>query len=262
MSGDQKNNLQKALRRQLGGLGEKVLNDFGKESYERELQSLKQDSVYPKFSFDRPEYVLIRLMGRISISVGRRLGEIYDKIPRILASVRYGLDPSDVAPVLDGLELDIGLRFSLISKEYQKSIKEITEQYIKTSVEKRKGVGIEIRYNFNPNDSSRLRKDVKMAELLKKEDFAPIYLVFSSISPREDAIARLTRAGWYFLVGEKAIAFLKDILGEDFLSLLENPDIKNEIVKEIDAIMNGLVKSHAFSEVLKKHGLILPSVNN
>lgn len=259
---NQQNNLLNTLRKQLKGLCRKVFDDFGQESYELELQDLKKDSVYPKFSFDRPEYVLIRLMGRLSISVGRRLGEIYDKIPRILASSHYNLDPSDVAPKLDGLELDVGLRFSLISEEQQKLIKETVKLYTQTSVDEQKGVGIEIRYNFNPNDSSRLRKDVKMAELLKNEGLVPIYLVFSSISPREDAIARLTRAGWYFLIGENAIAFLKDILGEDFLNLLENPDIKNEIVKEIDQIMKSLVNSYAFREVLREHDLSLPGVND
>ena len=240
-----------ALRKQLSGLGEKVLNDFSKVNYEKELGALRNDSVYPKFSFDRPEYVLIRLMGRISISVGRRLGEIYDKIPRILASARYDIELSDVAPVLDGLELDMGLKTSLLSSDNKKFVEETIRKFIGVDPKNKNGLGIEIRYNFNPNDSSRLRKDVKMAELLLAEKLVPVYLVFSSISPREEAIARLTRAGWHFLVGQKAIDFLTHILGEDFLVLLEQPEIKKEIAKQVDEIMDGLVESHAFKEVLK-----------
>ena len=48
----------------------------------------------------------------MSISVGRRLGEIYDKLPRFVACARFNLNPGDVAEKFDGLELDVGLRFT------------------------------------------------------------------------------------------------------------------------------------------------------
>src|SRR5690606_12444668 len=89
-----------------------------------------------------------------------------------------------------------------------------------------KGIGIEIRYNFNPNDSARLRKDVAMAENLAFNGLLPIYLVFSGISPRDEAIARLKRAGWSFLIGKPAVQFAKDLLGLDLATILEKPDVQ------------------------------------
>jgi hypothetical protein len=255
---DNKQHLIKALRTQLAGLKDKITNDFSESNYHKELELLQNDSVYPKFGFDRTEYVLIRLMGRVSISVGRRLGEIYDKVPRILASARYGLDMADVTPVYGGLELDLGLKSELLKTNDKKHLMSVVKKYCDIDINL--GIGIEIRYNFNPNDSSRLRKDVNMAELLISEQLLPVYLIFSSISPREDAIARLKRAGWFFLVGEDAINFLRDILGDNFLEILEAPEIKEEINREIDQIMASLLGSYAFKELSKSASF--PSIDN
>ena len=240
------------IRHQLQGLSNKVLNDFSKENYESELESLQTDPVYEKFSFNRAEYVLIRFMGRISISVGRRLGEIYDKVPRFAAAARFNLAPEQIAPVLDGLELDIGLNFSQLSQADQQHTAAVYKKYIGSGLDT-PGLGIEIRYNFNPNDSSRLRKDVHMGELLSQSGLKPIYLIFSAISPRQDAISRLTNSGWTFLIGEPAIQFISELLGMDIQSILDKPVIKEEISKIVDGIMSDLVKSHAFQEVAKKH---------
>ncbi|MHB8523462.1 MAG: hypothetical protein ACYDH9_22265 [Limisphaerales bacterium] len=130
----------------------------------------------------------------MSISIGRRLGEIYDKIPRFVAAARFNVPEKDVAPMLKNLELDIGLRFSKLSAADVQHIKSVAKKFTGKSAEG-KGIGIEIRYNFNPNDSARLRKDCDMARYVRGEGFFPIYLVFSGISPRAEAIARLTRAG-------------------------------------------------------------------
>src|SRR5690606_9353070 len=75
----------------------KIAEDFGRESYQEELEKLASDPVYRKFAFDCPEYVIVRLMGRMSISVGRRLGEIYDKIPRFVAGARFNVAPDRIA---------------------------------------------------------------------------------------------------------------------------------------------------------------------
>lgn len=50
----------------------------------------------------------------MSVSVGRRLDEIYDKIPRFVAAARFDLSPEQVAEKFHDLELDIGLRFALL----------------------------------------------------------------------------------------------------------------------------------------------------
>lgn len=102
-----------AIHHHLDGWRRKIEQDFGKACFERELAGLEGDPVYSKFAFDCPEYVVVRLMGRMSISVGRRLGEIYDKIPRFVASARFNVAPEQVAEKFNGLELDIGLRHSL-----------------------------------------------------------------------------------------------------------------------------------------------------
>lgn len=81
-----------AIHHHLDGWRRKIENDFGKECFDKELAALAGDPVYHKFAFDCPEYVVVRLMGRMSISVGRRLGEIYDKIPRYGASARFGVE--------------------------------------------------------------------------------------------------------------------------------------------------------------------------
>lgn len=223
------------IRAQLIGLAEKIARDFSEESYQHELEQLNGDPVYSKFSFNRPEYVLIRFMGRISISIGRRLGEIYDKMPRYIAAARFNLDSSIIAPTYDNLELDIALRFTDLTGTDQLHVRNVTEEYI--AGELLGGLGIEIRYNFNPNDSSRIRKDLLMGQNLVKEGLRPIYLVFSSISPRNDAISRLTQSGWTFLVGDEALSFINDILEVDLQAILDKEEVSMEIKKAVDEIV-------------------------
>lgn len=241
----------KALRYQLAGLKTKVLNDFSKKNYEKELNSLIGDSLYSKFYFASPEYVLIRFMGRISISIGRRLGEIYDKIPRIITALRYNIDPDKIAPVIKGLELDIGIKLADLANQDSIFVKETVRKYTGTSMSK--GIGIEIRYNFNPNDSSRLRKDCKMAENILNIGYVPVYLVFSSISPREEAIARLKRAGWHFLIGDEAVKFSETLLGLNLAEILDKETIKKEIQNEVSEIMKSMINSYAFQTVLSRY---------
>ena len=236
-----------ALRHHLRGWRAKVTSDFCQENYEQELAALNGDPIYSQFHFNSPSYVNIRLMGRMSISIGRRLGEIYDKIPRLLAAARFNLTPAQVAPKFKGLELDISLRFSEISKQDTAFIQGVCKNHIAVTPVG-KGVGIEIRYNFNPNDSSRLRKDEEMARQLLAENLEPIYLVFSAISPRDEVIARLKRAGWTFLVGPLAISFATDLLGMDLNSILSRPTVSQEIQNEIDAMMSDIKCSYAFKQ--------------
>ena len=141
--------LAEALSHHIRGWHEKINDDFCKENYENELKKLEGDPVYSKFGFAIPQYVLIRLMGRISISIGRRLGEIYDKVPRFVAAARFGLDVSDVSPKLDGLELDIGIKRNKLSEEDNIHLLDTLSKFF-TLQREYSGIGIEIRYNFNP----------------------------------------------------------------------------------------------------------------
>lgn len=251
MNQEFKDRFTSAIRHQLKGLSDKINNDFSKENYDYELSNITSDPIYEKFTFNRAEYVLIRFMGRISISIGRRLGEIYDKIPRFAAVARFKLTPAQIAPKIDNLELDIGLRFSELNEEDQQHILNIFKKFVGADLETT-GLGIEIRYNFNPNDSSRLRKDVHMGEMLVTEGLKPIYLIFSSISPRNDAILRLTKSGWTFLVGANAISFINELLEIDIQSILDEPLIKSEIKRSVDEVMNSLVNSYTFRQVSQK----------
>ena len=113
------------IRHYLAGWKRKIDGYFGQQSYDGELARLAGDPVYAKFAFDCPEYVIVRLMGRMSISVGRRLGEIYDKLPRFVASARFDISPEQVAEKFNGLELDIGLRYSLLSEFDRKHLSEV-----------------------------------------------------------------------------------------------------------------------------------------
>lgn len=239
------------LRHHLAGWKAKVLEDFGKASFEAELGALSQDPVYSKFHLHSPEYVLIRLMGRMSISIGRRLGEIYDKLPRFVAQARFGLSKDQVAPKMGGkLELDICVPFLRLSAADIAYVRGITHSHMSLQADK-SGLGIEIRYNFNPNDSSRLRKDVDMAEFLRAQSLTPIYLIFAENSPRDEAIARLKRAGWTFLIGRPALDFLSELVGADINSLLDKPRIAAEIKKEIDEMTGQMFNSHAFRTAIK-----------
>lgn len=235
------------LRHHLKGWRQKVISDFAKNNFDTELAALNSDPVYPKFHFNSPAYVNIRLMGRMSISIGRRLGEIYDKIPRLLAAARYNITPAQVAPKFGGLELDIGLQFSQISNHDSDFVRNVCEKHAGIRPIGN-GVGIEIRYNFNPNDSSRLRKDVDMANKLIGENLLPIYLIFSSISPRDEAISRLKRAGWTFIIGQQGLDFATELLGMDLTSVLDRPAVSREIKEEVDAMMHDIRNSHAFNQ--------------
>ena len=237
----------KMFRHHLSGWKRKIDRDFAKPSYDMELAKLATDPVYAKFALDCPEYVLVRLMGRMSISVGRRLGEIYDKLPRFVASARFDVSQEKVAEKFNGLELDIGLRYDYLSIADREHVTATLASYGADGSET--GVAIEIRYNFNPNDSARLRKDVDMAEYVRKAGLFPLYLIYSAISPRDEAIARLTRAGWYFLQGEDASDFSIQLLGIDFLGILERADVRERVQKEVRELMASIFSSYAFSQV-------------
>ena len=86
-----------------------------------------------------------------------------------------------------------------------------------------------------------------MAEKLIAAELLPIYLVFSSISPRDEAIARLKRAGWIFLVGQSALDFATDLLGMDLTSILDRPAVSKEIKEEIEGMMSDIKSSYAFN---------------
>jgi hypothetical protein len=232
-----------ALERHLQGWEDKIFRDFSKANLIEEVNRLKGDKVYSDLGFDTPEYALVRLIGRMSISVGRRLGEIYDKIPRFVAAARFDLEPAQVAEVFDGLELDIAIRSTLLSSEDKAHLDLVLS---KMSSDNYDGMGIEIRYNFNPNDSARLRKDVEVAGKLQAAGLFPVYLIFSSISPRDDAIARLTRGGWYFLQGPNALAFMTELLGVDINSVLADPVVAKETRAKTRELMCSIFQSDAF----------------
>ncbi|MBM3153734.1 MAG: hypothetical protein FJ008_00185 [Chloroflexi bacterium] len=236
-----------SLHWHISGWREKVEHDFGKESFARELEALHGDSVYRQFAFACPEYVLVRLMGRMSISIGRRLGEMYDKLPRFVASARFGLSLSEVVEKVNGLEADLVLRKSKPSQQDQAHLDTLIARWFKGETVVN-GIAIEIRYNFNPNDSARLRKDVQLASLVKDEGLFPAYLIYSGISPRHEAIARLTRAGWNFLAGIKATDFTTELLGMDVMEILERPTIRQELENEVMAIMKSIFTSYAFMQ--------------
>ena len=238
------------LEYQLDGWIDKA-RDFDEYNFNKELDELASDTLYPVFNLATPEYATIRLMGRISISIGRRLGELYDKIPRLLAMEKYDLTKSQVAPKFNGLELDICLSKDDIDKDLFNHIDDIYCKYMDTNIVSN-GLGIEIRYNFNPNDSSRLRKDCAMADEIRAEGLTPIYLVYSSISPRLDAIARLERAGWKFIKGQEALDFSSEILGLDVSTIWNRPNIREVIDSKINTMMNNIKNSYGMSEFLRK----------
>ncbi|MCG9886218.1 MAG: hypothetical protein MH825_11735 [Cyanobacteria bacterium] len=236
------------LKSHIQGWEAKIQSDFSAQNYQRELQKLKADPVYSKFSLDCPEYVLVRLIGRMSISVGRRLGEIYDKLPRLVAAARFNITPEQIAEKFGGLELDIGLRFSSVSPNDENHVRATLKKF-GFSDSGINGAGIEIRYNFNPNDSARLRKDVSMVGHLQEANLFPVYLIYSAISPRDDAISRLTRAGWYFLQGEQASQFTSELFGIDFLKFMDEPKVKEEIHNEVQRVMKSIFTSEAFQNI-------------
>ncbi|MCE5227008.1 MAG: hypothetical protein LLG05_14280 [Porphyromonadaceae bacterium] len=240
------------LKHHLNGLREKVDGDFNKDAFEKELTSLKSDPIYPAFGLATDEYTLIRLMGRISVSIGRRLGEIYDKIPRLIAKTSFDIPAERCAPKMGGkLELDICIPFDVITEENKKHVIATTEPFTKKV--SKNGLGIEIRYNFNPNDSARLRKDVDMANYIINDNLTPIYLIFSSISPRDEAIARLKRAGWIFIVGEDAVNYTHKLFKIDMAGILNKESVRKEIEKEINSIMKSLYTSYGTKKVFKKY---------
>ena len=240
-----------AIKHHIQGWNRKIHEDFSNEGFQSELRSLRSDPVYSKFGLDIPEYVLVRLIGRMSISIGRRLGEIYDKLPRFVAAARFGLSPGQVAEKFDGLELDLGLRYSLLKQDDTSHVKLVLQKYSIPASESG-GVGVEIRYNFNPNDSARLRKDVTLAGHLRDNSLTPVYLIYSSIRPRDEAISRLTRGGWFFIQGSTASNFTTELLGTDFLALLDREEVREELHAEVLSMMRSIFNSVAFSNMTRE----------
>jgi hypothetical protein len=245
-----------ALRHHFKGWIAKATQEFGEASYAKELAALRGDQLYEQFGFAIPEYVLIRFMGRMSISVGRRLGEIYDKVPRAVAAARFNIGEGDATGEYgdDDLRLDMRIPMSLLSEDDRQHVLSTVETHLPgTAVTG--GLAIEIRYNFNPNDSARLRKDDHFAQLLAADGLTPIYLIFSSISPRDEAIARLQRAGWKFLIGDAASRFTTDLTTMDLGSILKEPVVQAEVQREVGAIMNAIFNSPAMLAVAKHREL-------
>jgi hypothetical protein len=240
-----------AVNHHINGWREKIAIDFSESSYQTEIAALQSDPVYSRFALDSPEYVLVRLTGRMSISIGRRLGEIYDKLPRFVAAARFNVSPEQVAEKFSGLELDIGLRYAALSPEDQMHVKSEIKN-LGANPDSHTGVGIEIRYNFNPNDSSRLRKDCEMAELLIAAGLFPVYLIYSSISPRDEAIARLKRAGWTFLQGDAASNFTTQLFAINFTETMTKPEVWGSIQENVRSIMKGIFTSPAFQKVQRE----------
>ena len=227
------------LRHHLEGWQQKARHDFSKGNFDDELAKLSVDPVYAKFHLATPEYVLIRLMGRMSVSIGRRLGEIYDKVPRLAAQSRFGVSKDSIVTKFNNLELDIRLQLSEFTSDDQMHAIDVVRRHLNgMELSSYTGAGIEIRYNFNPNDSSRLRKDKELAAILISESYLPIYLVFAENSPRMgDAVASLRRAGWNFLVGVEALDFMADLVGFDITEVLDRPDVSSEIEIEVSKLM-------------------------
>lgn len=242
-------NFVEHLRHHLAGWKAKVENDFGQAAYDAEMAGLTVDPVYSKFHLATADYIRIRLMGRMSVSIGRRLGELYDKIPRIAAQARYGLEREQVVVKFEGLELDVALSLADLAERDARSLAGVCAADLDIDLASYKGLAIEIRYNFNPNDSARLRKDKKLAELLISAGYYPLYLVFAENSPRlGDAVASLKRAGWAFLIGKPALSFMADIVGFDISTVLDRPDVSAEIKQEVDELMKSIKTSYAFMQ--------------
>lgn len=237
------------LRHHLKGWQSKVDNDFGKAAYDAELKGLTSDPVYSKFHLASAEYILIRLMGRMSVSIGRRLGELYDKIPRLAAQARYGLEREKVVVKFDGLELDVGLALGDLSSKDVTHLSSTCKKHLGLDLKKYKGLAIEIRYNFNPNDSARLRKDKQLAALLNDDGYFPLYLVFAENSPRlGDAVASLKRAGWQFLIGQPALQFMAEVVGFDISNVLDRTEVSKEIQEEMRSLMQSIKQSYAYKQ--------------
>lgn len=237
------------LKSHLQGLREKAANEFSKKNFNKELNGLANDPVYQKFHLANADYAFIRFMGRMSISIGRRLGEIYDKILRAAAQTRFGLTKQDVVIKLNRLELDINIPFDKLKQRDLQHVKRVIHKHLKSSHAKYASLGIEIRYNFNPNDSSRLRKDCDMGAHLKKKQARPLYLVFADNSPRlKDAVARLKRAGWEFLIGQPAHDFMTELVGFDFSQELRKSAVSKLVESQIRGLMEDIKNSYAAAQ--------------
>jgi hypothetical protein len=92
-----------------------------------------------------------------------------------------------------------------------------------------------------------------MVDYLRKDGLLPVYLIFSAISPRDDAITKLEKAGWNFLIGDTAIFFGKNLLGLDLAKILDQPNIKSEVKNEINDIMKTIFSSYAFEVITEKY---------
>ena len=242
-----KKNIEVSLIRHFEELLQKIENEFDNNNFNLELHNLKVDPVYSLWHFDRKEYVLIRKMGRISISIGRRLGDVYDKVIREAIMARFDLTLDQVAPKLGdkpSIEIDAKIGFNDINKNEIRRIKKVARSTFLKIPRQYEGLGIECRYNFNPNDSARLRKDLRMYELVANSNLIPIFLVFSTSSPRQDAINRLSKTGWKFLIGNDSYKFLKNIVEFDFKTFLKSKQIQSIMKDNSNKIFTLLKKKY------------------
>ena len=120
-------------------------------AYAQEFASLRGDLLYSNFGFAIPEYVLIRRMGRMSISIGRRLGEIYDKVQRFVVARRLGLSDEQATGEYgpNDLRLDIRVPIDLLNADDEEQVRPVTERHL-PDLDLTGGLAIEVRYNFNP----------------------------------------------------------------------------------------------------------------
>ena len=247
----------KQLRHHMKGWEEKVHELFYTQEFNEGLQLLKSDPVYSRFGFDIPEFEIVRRIGRMSISIGRRIGEIYDKVPRLMAQAKFGLTKEIVAQKIptassgSGLEMDILLPYEKFDDHGEvRRVRELVSSLDNSGFPSgSKGIGIEIRFNFNPNDSSRLRKDVELGKALQDNGFLPIYLIFTENSPRDEAILRLSRSGWNFIIGNEAKQFMHHLFEADFTTILDEPTISKEIKSYSKKLMRSIFTSPAYKTI-------------
>ncbi|HME50642.1 MAG TPA: hypothetical protein VKM55_00355 [Candidatus Lokiarchaeia archaeon] len=267
-------NLKEDLKKCISVIISKIETNLNDEYLRVMKDRIKNDISFSYLGFEASQWAIIRAFTSINISKGRTLGFFFEKTVRkcivhaLLGSnitenitkakdkelkgvyskeTRKPFDKSKPGTRKRGgtYGIDCEIIFDNIENEkIQSRMRKVIKNLSNTNIDYR-GVAIEIKYTFMPNDHSRIEKDADFGEILKENNMFPIYLVLSEDDVRKnDAITRLKQSGWNFLMGADSLDFIHKFT---MIDLINELFLDGEIKETIDELRK---KSQ---EIFEKH---------
>lgn len=219
---------------------------------------IENDLLADVFLLNAPSIVQMKLGGRITTSIHRKVGDACEKATRAIIGIVYSIKPERLVAermvtidLGDGRTEQVTRKIDVLLKaENLDAIKKqkllaiipqfsteflsnvgVRETYRGYDLSKAyfTGVGIEVRHAYQSADSKRVQGDKSLAELFIKERLLPVMLIYSGLV--NWSVINAYKRYWLVKVGNNAFDFIKDTTGIDFGGILRSlkPDVHHFI---------------------------------